>query len=158
MSPYKRIDSVKQLRRIADEVRKNPEITVRELKEILGYAQEKSVYSWLKKSPYSGIKEFRKAILTGQYNPGGYPFPPEYLSQGRETQSLVPIATGFTSQGQLNTDGQLVPVLITHSASAFAYLLETNEYFPYFSAGDLIIVDPEGRALNSGSSNRSRVR
>ncbi len=145
MSPYKRVDTTEQLERIAQAIRINPEITVGELKDLLGYAQEKSIYYWLKKSPYKGIRKFRQAVLTGQYNPG-YPFPAEHLSQSAETPPRgVPLATGFSPQGQVETEGQLVPVFADYSAKSFAYRLKSNDYFPTFSRGDLLIVDPQAK-------------
>jgi hypothetical protein len=143
LSPYKRIDPTEQLERMAQAIRINPEITVQELKDVLGYAQEKSVYYWLKKSPYKSVRKFRKAVLTGQYNPN-YPFPPEHLSQSAESPPrCVPLAIGFTPEGKVETSGQTIPVLYNYSRSAFAYRIETNEYFPYFNVGDILIIDPE---------------
>lgn len=145
MSPYKRIDPNEQLERIAQAIRLNPEITVQELKKQLGYAQEKSIYYWLQKSPYKGIKKFRQAVLTGQYHPG-YPLTSEPFGHFAEAPGRnVPLAVSFTSEGKAETVGQMIPALLNYSNSAFAFRVETNEYFPTLSAGDLLIVDPEER-------------
>ncbi|HHV79754.1 MAG TPA: S24 family peptidase [Firmicutes bacterium] len=44
-------------------VRRDPAITVSELASSLGYSEEKSVYYWLDKAGYSGIREFKRDVL-----------------------------------------------------------------------------------------------
>ncbi|HOB21221.1 MAG: hypothetical protein GX766_09360 [Firmicutes bacterium] len=143
MCPYKRVDSNEHLERMARAIRRNPEITVQELKDLLGYAQEKSIYYWLQKHSFKGIKHFRRAVLTGAYPPG-YPLPADHPSRSAEgLAKSVPLATGFTPQGEVNTSEHRVPVLLNCSESAFAYHIDTNEYLPTIAAGDFLIVEPE---------------
>lgn len=141
MSPFKKVNAVEQLERMADAVKDNPEVTVAELRQILGFAQERSVYYWLAKTPYKGIKEFRRAVLTGKYNPG-YPYPGEHISKTAEGMPRsIPLATGF-SEGFVVIEGEKVPIFCEYSGHAFAYRLKGQEYYPVFVAGDLLIIDP----------------
>lgn len=52
-------------KRMAEIVRAEPTITVRELAQRLGFAEEGSVYYWLRKSGHSGLRSFKKAVLKG---------------------------------------------------------------------------------------------
>ena len=51
------IDKITQL------VRENPAITVKEIAKALGYSEERSVYYWLEKAKYKGIKDFKQTIF-----------------------------------------------------------------------------------------------
>jgi hypothetical protein len=67
----KHLDEYRVLRKIAAFIMENPNITVREIAQKLGYAEEKSVYYWLEKARFSGIKDFRRSVLTGTV-PSGF--------------------------------------------------------------------------------------
>lgn len=45
----------------------NPSITAKELARKMGYAEEKSIYYWLNKAGFSGMKEFRRKVLSRQF-------------------------------------------------------------------------------------------
>lgn len=51
--------------RIVSLIQARPTITVRELANELGYAQERSVYYWVKKTGHPGITSLREAVLAG---------------------------------------------------------------------------------------------
>src|SRR5690606_4064858 len=59
------------LRRMSDLVRERPGVTVREIARELGYTQERSVYYWLNKADFQGIRQFRDAVLRGELAPRG---------------------------------------------------------------------------------------
>jgi hypothetical protein len=42
----------------------DPNVTARQIAKTLGYAEEKSVYYWLSKSGYKGMRDFKKAVLS----------------------------------------------------------------------------------------------
>ncbi len=44
-------------------VLKNPNISAREIALALGYAEQKSIYYWLQKAGFKGMKDFRQAVL-----------------------------------------------------------------------------------------------
>ena len=142
MCPYKRVDSNEHLERMARAIRRNPEITVQELKDLLGYAQEKSIYYWLQKHSFKGIKHFRRAVSPAPILQAIRRLPTTQAEAQGPGQKL-PLATGFTPQGEVNTSEHRVPVLLNCSESAFAYHIDTNEYLPTIAAGDFLIVEPE---------------
>jgi len=47
-------------------VRSRPNIKVRELARELGFAEDRLVYYWIRKSGHSGIKSFKDAVLSGR--------------------------------------------------------------------------------------------
>ena len=55
--------------RIANLILEDPLITATRIARQLGYAEEKTVYYWLHKSHYTGLKSFKKAVLHGQFLP-----------------------------------------------------------------------------------------
>lgn len=77
------------LQRMSQLVRERPAITVRELADALGYSQERSVYYWLNKADFRGIRQFRDAVLRGEWGgsagirsqAGGYELPLYRMSQ-----------------------------------------------------------------------------
>lgn len=56
-------DMPNNLEKMAQLVRENPAITVKQIAKELGYSEERSVYYWLEKGKYKGIKDFKRAIL-----------------------------------------------------------------------------------------------
>ena len=51
--------------RMAEIILARPSVTARQLAQELGFAQERSVYYWLRKAGYGGLQSFRAAVLTG---------------------------------------------------------------------------------------------
>lgn len=59
------------LRAMAAFVRANPTATVRELAAHLGFSEERSVYYWLQKMGYRGLREFKRHVIAGSGFDGG---------------------------------------------------------------------------------------
>lgn len=53
------------LRTMASFIRANPTATVRELAAHLGFSEERSVYYWLQKVGYRGLREFKRHVIAG---------------------------------------------------------------------------------------------
>lgn len=54
------------LAQMANLVRANPSITVREIARELQFADNKSVYYWLDKYKFHGLRDFKRAVLSGR--------------------------------------------------------------------------------------------
>src|SRR5690606_36790877 len=86
------------LQRMSQLVRERPDITVRELADALEYSQERSVYYWLNKAGFRGIRQFRDAVLRGEWagsagnrsQAGGCELPLNRLSQLPLDRDLPP--------------------------------------------------------------------
>lgn len=124
-------------------VLKNPNITARELAENLGYAEQKSVYYWLEKAGYKGIKDFREEVLKG-----AFPLPmeksePELLRDGPKS---LPV---YSRGGIRDTRTNLGDFLRTNlGPESFGVLLGGNIAIIDPSAiqtqGDLVLIRSEG--------------
>jgi len=144
--------------RIAGLIRDNPSITVREIANALGYSEEKSVYYWLEKARFRGIREFKRAVLTGRFLPervygaaarghGHVREPATYLLYPARR---LPFVAQFGPQGRpvFAQEDEISPRFERLSDRAFAYALEDSCYAPLFAEGDLLVVDPEREAAD----------
>jgi len=118
----------------------NPNITARELAEMLGYAEPKSVYYWLEKAGFRGMKDFRKAVLSRSFPPpAGKAETP--IAKDAPNAFLIPI---YHDAKDFQGYSYLKDYLKTHlSPSSFAILLSTDEFQPLAKTGDLLIIDPK---------------
>lgn len=118
-------------------VLRNPNVTAKELAKSLGYAEQKSVYYWLEKGGYKGIKDFREDVLRG-----GFPFPQpkpgvELLRDG--LKSLPVYSPGGLRESRTN----LSEFLRTNLGSESYGVILTSEIAGIVSgAGDLALIDP----------------
>ncbi|HHT01547.1 MAG TPA: hypothetical protein GXZ96_02470 [Firmicutes bacterium] len=140
---------MKVLKQMAKLILQNPSITVRELANTLGYSEEKSIYYWLEKANFFGIKQFKQAVLTGEFPVDESAFAiansqVDFVSESGSPPPRLPLMKGFGPQGN--------PIFATPTISvfggdglsqnAFAFVLEVKQYMPYFMPSDLVIVDP----------------
>lgn len=108
-------------------VLKNPNITARELADALGYAEQKSIYYWLDKAGYKGMKDFREEVLRG-----AFPLPmeksqPELVRDG--LKSLPVYSKGGIREPRSDLGDFLRGYL---GPESFGVMLE----------GDVVIIDP----------------
>lgn len=135
------------LERIAQVVRENPSATARDIARRLGYSEEKSIYYWLDKGQFKGLKDFRQAVLTGRFQQGPYIVGQGQTQQERgeiasDTLNNVPVATSFAPGGRPVFSGSTVSAMFRTSREAFGFLLGIQEYAPTLLKGDILIVDP----------------
>ncbi|MCL6451841.1 MAG: S24 family peptidase [Acetobacteraceae bacterium] len=140
------------LEKMARMIRDNPSITVRELATRLGYSEGKSVYYWLEKARFYGLKDFKRAVLTGQFRAAqpqeAEPSLPEAFLLFPATE--VPLVVQFDSAGNpIYAEGRSIRAHLRPVAKgAFAYRLPTQEYCPLLLARDMVLVDPSGTPRN----------
>lgn len=141
-------DSIRDnLQRIANLIRKQPSLTVREIAAILGYSEGKSVYYWLTKAGFHGIKDFRDQVFQGNYPP--LPLPPPAVA-GEEPERYTtldyPLVEAVAPSGRpLFANRPYRLHWPTDSQKAFLFRLKNPEYSPFLLAGDVLLVDPSAR-------------
>lgn len=128
------------LRRMSDLVREHPGVTVREIARELGYTQERSVYYWLNKADFQGIRQFRDAVLRGELAARG-------TERGVPTGHSVPLYR--MSQIPFETDSRppasrQVVIGEPWSPDLFALEVEGTDYLPLIEPQDQLVVDPAG--------------
>ncbi|HEY8531838.1 MAG TPA: S24 family peptidase [Limnochorda sp.] len=126
------------LRRMSQLVRERPGVTVRELARALGFSQERSVYYWLNKADFQGIRQFREAVLRGEVGtPSG--------SARTATAYAVPLyrfsQIPFPSQEPPPTSRHVL-VDVPPLPELFAVEAEGSEYVPLIEPQDQLIIDP----------------
>ncbi|MGI6037468.1 MAG: LexA family protein [Limnochordia bacterium] len=118
-------------------IKENPTITARQLATALGYAQEKSVYYWLRKMGYKGLRDFKADVLA---QPSGL----EKIREGTSPYYIQELPI----HGPLGTAYGRVPLVVLEgelSPESFAVTVTTDDYVPLVDADDLLIIDPEAR-------------
>ncbi len=137
-------DRHRHVDRMAEIILARPSVTGQELARLLGFAQERSVYYWLRKAGFAGLKEFRTAVLTGAYAVAAAPEGTRPSRAGRVSEvPLVP--TGDRSQGAA---GEYVVTTQAVSHGAFALTISSDEYRPLVERSDVLLVDPGQRPGN----------
>lgn len=115
----------------------DPNVTASEIARRLGYAEEKSVYYWLQKSGFSGMREFKKSVLRRALPAPPRTEPPvarDGVGPGISLYMDSDLKTARTTL-QSHLDGHL-------GHGSFGVLLTRADYQPLAGAGDVLIVDP----------------
>ncbi|MDI3281414.1 MAG: hypothetical protein QJR13_08610 [Bacillota bacterium] len=140
---------MENLEKMAELIRQNPSITVKGLAQKLGYSEERSIYYWLEKAHFKGIKAFKHAVLTGSFPPGQRKLGAD-LDRVREPEVApapspgVYLARSFKSDGTPVLSTEKIAVNVTPlSPRAFAVVIDEAEYSPVVLPGDVLIIDPQ---------------
>jgi SOS-response transcriptional repressor LexA len=125
---------------IARLVLQDPNLSARGIAKKLGYSEQKSVYYWLKKAGFRGLKDFRHAVLRGRY-----PVVPSNISSTEMVRD-VPNAKSLP----LYDDEQQVPLgdlssVLDRGDNSFAVLVSRKDLCTEAKAGDVLLIDPEAR-------------
>jgi hypothetical protein len=139
------------LERMASIVREDPSVTVKELARRMGFAEQKSVYYWLGKQKFRGLKEFKRAVLAQRHSAkvedGGKPAAlpgdaPETPRQGSHRLMSVPVASGVSRDGQPVWSQDTIHIELPGrtSSSVYAVRIEPPAEAPY--SQEWLIVDP----------------
>jgi hypothetical protein len=134
------------LERIAEVIRQDPSATAKDIAKKLGYSEEKSIYYWLEKGQFKGLREFRQVVLTGRYPAGQY-IVDRATQSAREGQGAyalqdVPVVESFSTSGSPIYSGNTVSGLVPAAQGSFGFLLGTADYTPVLNKGDLLLVEP----------------
>lgn len=141
------------LNAIAVLIRENPAITVRELASRLGYSEAKSIYYWLEKGGYHGIKRFRQAVLRGDYPPEtgagavrdavGGDWQPSGWPDIPVVEKITPAGEPVLGPGPLHLPWPL-PV-----APLLSLCWPNDDYAPLVQAGDQLLLERD-RGVGDG--------
>lgn len=120
-------------------VRQNPNVTAKEIAAHLGYAEEKSVYYWLQKAGFRGLRDFRLSVLKRTFPPPARkPNPSIARDSG---QGAIPLYA--EGSGRPEQSGLWEHIHKHAGPSSFGVVLSKSEYPPVASEGDVIVVDPD---------------
>ncbi|MDA8199628.1 MAG: hypothetical protein M0Z54_09405 [Thermaerobacter sp.] len=101
--------------KIADVILSDPSVSVREIAQRLGYAEEKTIYYWMNKRGFHGIRPFKRAVLTGQYRAA---------SRAREAvgrPGRLPVADRLTKTGDPVYTGETLPITLDRGRGLFVW-------------------------------------
>ncbi|MGI6663711.1 MAG: hypothetical protein ACOX4B_09770 [Bacillota bacterium] len=121
-------------------VMRNPNATAKDIAAELGYAEEKSVYYWLGKAGFRGLKDFKLAVL--RRTPPKTQVETQKPAYARE--SGVPAFRLYPEE-----DTRALPTgLWEHIGKqagphSYGVLLTKSEFPPLVSRGDVLVVDPQ---------------
>ncbi|MBO8141885.1 MAG: hypothetical protein H0Z37_06895 [Firmicutes bacterium] len=125
--------------RMAEIILRRPTVTAQQLARELGFAEERSVYYWLRKAGYNGLKAFRSAVLTGDYPVA---VPRDTGRPGARQVAEVPLlSTAWPDEPTLA--GYVVTTRIV-SRAAFAVSVDSDDYRPLVERDDILLIDPSG--------------
>ncbi len=116
----------------------NPTITAKELAQKMGYAEQKSVYYWLDQAGYRGMKDFKKAVLTG-----GFPINPNQNKISTIEGSAKPSMPLYVSDDKMTRLNYSEYVHSRLGANSFAVLVSQRQAGHTATIGDILLVDPE---------------
>lgn len=121
--------------KIADLILLDPSISVRELAKRLGYAEEKTIYYWIAKRGYRGIRAFKRAVLTGHFRG---------RMVAREAQARpgrLPVAERLGVHGEPVLTGETIPITLDRGRGTYVlHYAGPNE--ANILAGDYLVIGP----------------
>jgi len=125
--------------RMAEIILQRPSVTARQLAQAMGFAQERSVYYWLRKAGFAGLKAFRTAVLTGRY---AVAVPAAHSGRLRAPQvAEVPLVPAQTPTNAAPS-GYVVTTQPV-GRGAFALTIDSDEYRPLVERNDVLLIDPD---------------
>ncbi|MGE5578794.1 MAG: hypothetical protein ACM3WU_02020 [Bacillota bacterium] len=134
----------------------DPNVTARQIAKTLGYAEEKSVYYWLSKSGYKGMRDFKKAVLSRSIPSAKRPEVPVTRDA---PDTYLPL---YTDPGQKALGYGLVDYLRENlGGESYAVLMTEDDCAPVAGQGDIVLVDPSAAAFQGDlqwASVRGRMR
>lgn len=139
------------LERMASIIREDPSVTVKELARRMGFAEQKSVYYWLGKQKFRGLKEFKRAVLAQRYSAGvedgGKPTVPptdipETWRQGTHRLMAVPVASGVSREGQPVWSQDTIRIELPGRTSSSVYAVRMEPPAEVSYNQEWLVIDP----------------
>jgi hypothetical protein len=120
---------------IAEVILQDPSVSVRDIARRLGYAEEKTIYYWIQKRGFHGIRAFKRAVLTGQYR--GATVAREHMGRpGR-----LPVADALNKDGAPLLTGETLPVTLDRGRGLFVWRYD-GPTVAHIQADDYLVVGP----------------
>ncbi len=101
--------------KIADVILSDPSVSVREIAQRLGYAEEKTIYYWMNKRGFHGIRPFKRAVLTGQYRAA------THAREAVGRPGRLPVADRVTKSGEPVYTGETLPITLDRGRGLFVW-------------------------------------
>lgn len=124
---------------IARYILADPNVTARTIAARLGYAEEKSVYYWLQKAGFKGMKDFKASVLRRTL-PGAAPRKPDTPLARDAGDSGLTLFSDADEKTPVSNFQSHVEGLVGHET--YGVLLTRTEFPPFAGAGDVVVVDP----------------
>ncbi len=141
---------VDHMRKMTSIVRRDPSITVKDLTREMGFAEQKSVYYWLDKHGFRGLREFKRAVLSQR---SSFELDkPKQSEQARETSTLrpghrvisVPVATAVSTDGTPVWSQYAFHMEFPEEMPSSVYAIRARDLFGTGKRNEWLIVDPIG--------------
>jgi hypothetical protein len=124
------------LDKIAELILQDPSVSVRELARRLGYAEEKTIYYWLSKRGFHGIRPFKRAVLTGHYRHGL-----NGSQEGPRRLGRLPVVSRLSRAGEPFFTGATLPVTLDRGRGLYV-LAYDGPPGRAIAHGDFLVVGP----------------
>lgn len=128
--------------KIADVILSDPSVSVREIAQRLGYAEEKTIYYWMNKRGFHGIRPFKRAVLTGQYRGASL------AREGSGRPGRLPVAERFTKRGDPVYSGETLPITLDRGRGLFVWRHQ-GPLDAGLLIGDYLVIGPVNLAAAS---------
>lgn len=127
-------------------VRENPNITVREIAGKMKFADNKSVYYWLAKAEFQGIGQFKQAVLRD----ANVSLEGVTIKQNGKNKFLlrIPLRNWNNKRSEQTVQWFYFFHDYPNPRGLFATKIETTDFFPWFTAGDIIIINTTEKLKN----------
>lgn len=133
------------LSQMANLIRENPGITVREIANALQFADNKSVYYWLEKNNFHGINDFKRVVLSDLQR-----FTDGLSVKINDSRSYLVRAPLFAWDPSKKDPVGEWCFLYNHPdpRGIFAVLVGDQSFSPWLMPQDILIVDEHGTGEN----------
>lgn len=131
-------------------VREDPSITVKELTRKMGFSEQKSIYYWLAKQGYRGLREFKRAVLAQRHaievdanavSEPGKRTKPITTADGHIVAAL-PVATGVSLEGTPVWSQSTIHLEVPKTLASTAYAIRASDLLKTGRSSEWLIVDP----------------
>jgi hypothetical protein len=130
--------------RVARLIRANPAVRAQEAAEAVGYSEPKALRYWLNKEGFQNFSDFRRRVLSGEYQPP----PPAAMEETRpwpEAAAPLPLAVRITAAGEPHFDLPDAAMGVGAPPAVFGYRWAGAAYDPYLRPGALLVIDRAAR-------------
>lgn len=121
--------------KIADVILTDPSVSVREIAQRLGYAEERTIYYWINKRGFHGIRPFKRAVLTGQFR-GQL-----HARESTARPGRLPVADRLTKTGDPVYTGETVPITLDRGRGLYVWRYQGDPEIGILPL-DLLVIGP----------------
>lgn len=131
------MDQSNYLDKIANLIKRNPSITVREIAAELKFSDNKSIYYWLNKHNFAGINEFKRQVLSEEQP---HSQSPSIRIEGVEHYLLTLPLYAWQSEQKKPLGEWYHFHHHPQSRGLYAIQVETDQFSPWFRQNDILVI------------------